>query len=233
MKLNEKKIDEEDRIEALAQFLGLDEEEKEDIESTYDDKNFEVNGEEYLVVTEDEGYEMAKEDVQDSLEYDMGLEGFSESTQEYALEHFCTYDWESDMHESHIDYAHDIDYESGSNGYATRLIEEAIDEKVIKEKDCFENEDGELDYEDKDELAEMLADEIDKNYDSMVEWFDSIYGRYWVKEMRDILKDYIDWEALAEYVVDVDGVANTLARYDGEENTEKVNGVEYYIYRTN
>ena len=190
-------------------------------------------GEEYLVVTEDEGYEMAKEDVQDSLEYDMGLEGFSESTQEYALEHFCTYDWESDMHESHIDYAHDIDYESGSNGYATRLIEEAIDEKVIKEKDCFENEDGELDYEDKDELAEMLADEIDKNYDSMVEWFDSIYGRYWVKEMRDILKDYIDWEALAEYVVDVDGVANTLARYDGEENTEKVNGVEYYIYRTN
>ena len=32
MKLNEKKIDEEDRIEALAQFLGLNEEEKEKIE---------------------------------------------------------------------------------------------------------------------------------------------------------------------------------------------------------
>lgn len=230
-RLEEKKIDEEDRIEALAQFLGLDEEEKEDIE--VDDETLTYDGEEYLVVTEDEGYEMAKEDVQSFLEYDMGLEGVSESTQEYALENFCTYDWESDMHESHVGYAHDIDYESGSNGYATRLIEEAIDEKVIKEKDCFENEDGELDYEDKDELAEMLADEIDKNYDSMAEWFDSIYGRYWVKEMRDILKDYIDWEALAEYIVDEDGVANTLARYDGKENSEKVNGEWFYIYRTN
>ena len=67
-RLEEKKIDVEDRIEALAQFLGLDEEEKEDIEEGYDDKDFEVNGEEYLVVTEDEGYEMAKEDVRSLLE---------------------------------------------------------------------------------------------------------------------------------------------------------------------
>ncbi len=230
-RLTEKRVDEEDRVEALAQFLSLDEEEKEEIE--VDDETLTYDSEEYLVVTEDEGYEMAKEDVQSFLEYDMGLEGVSESTQEYALEHFCTYDWESDMHESHVDYAHDIDYESGSNGYATRLIEEAIDEKVIKEKDCFENEDGELDYEDKDELAEMLADELDKNYNSMAEWFDSIYGRYWAKEMRDTLKDYIDWEALAEYIVDVDGVANTLARYDGRSNEEKVNGEWFYIYRTN
>ena len=97
-RLEEKKIDEEDRIEALAQFLGLDEEEKEDIKSTYDDKNFEVNGEEYLVVTEDEGYEMAKEDVRSLLEDDLGLEGVSKDTQEYAIEKFCTYDWESDLH---------------------------------------------------------------------------------------------------------------------------------------
>ena len=67
----------------------------------------------------------------------------------------------------------------------------------------------------------------------MAEWFDSIYGSDWVSEMRDTLKDYIDWEALAEYVVDVDGVANTLAGYDGEEHEEKVNGEWFYIYRTN
>lgn len=153
--------------------------------------------------------------------------------QEYALENFCNFPWEDDMHESNLMYAQDIDSENGSNGYATRLVEEAIDEKVIKEKDCFENEDGELDYEDKDELAEMLADKLDENYDSMGEYFESIYGRGWAKEMRDTLKDYIDWEALAEYVVDVDGVANTLARYDGRENEEKVNGEWFYIYRTN
>lgn len=77
-RLKEKKIDEEDRIEALAQFLGLDEEEKEDIE--VDNETLTYDSEEYLVVTEDEGYEMAKEDVQSFLEYDMGLEGVSEST---------------------------------------------------------------------------------------------------------------------------------------------------------
>ena len=208
-RLEEKKIDEEDRIEALAQFLGLDEEEKEEIE--VDGETLTYDSEEYLVVTEDEGYEMAKEDVQNFLEDDMGLEGVSESTQEYALENFCNFPWEDDMHESNLMYAQDIDSENGSNGYASRLVEEAIDEKVIKEKDCFENEDGELDYEDKDELAEMLADKLDKNYDSMGEYFESIYGRGWAKEMRDTLKDYIDWEALAEYVVDTDGVANTLA----------------------
>lgn len=228
-RLTEKKIDEEDRIEALAQFLGLDEEEKEEIE--VDDETLTYDGDEYLVVTEDEGYEMAKEEVRYFLEDDLGLEGVSENTQEYAIENFCNFPWKDDMHESNLMYAQDIDSENGSNGYATRLVEEAIDEKVIKEKDCFENEDGELDYEDKDELAEMLANKLDENYDSMGEWFESIYGSGWAKEMRDTLKDYIDWEALAEYIVDSDGVANTLARYDGQENEEKVNGEWFYIYR--
>ena len=87
-----------------------------------------------------------------------------------------------------------------------------------------------MDYEDKDELAEMLADSMDENYDSMSEYFESIYGRNWVSEMKDILKNYMDYKECARYVVDNDGIANTLARYDGRENTEKVDGVEYYIY---
>ena len=232
-RLEEKKIDEEDRIEALAQFLGLDEEEKEAIESTYDDKNFEVNGEEYLVVTEDEGYEMAKEDVRSLLEDDLGLEGVSESTQEYALENFCNFPWEDEMHESNLDYANGIANESGNGIYATRLVEEAVDRKIITDSDCGVTKNYELDYEDTDELVEMLADDMDNDYDSMGEWFEYIYGRGWVRDMRDTLKDYIDWEALAEYVVDVDGVANTLSTYNGEENSEKVNGEWFYIYRTN
>ena len=40
----------------------------------------------------------------------------------------------------------------------------------------------------------------------------------------------MDYKECARYVVDNDGIANTLARYDGRENTEKVDGVEYYIY---
>lgn len=291
-RLEEKKIDIEDRIEALAQFLGLDEEEKEDIEEGYDDKDFEVNGEEYLVVTEDEGYEMAKEDVQSFLEYDLGLEGVSESTQEYALEHFCTYDWESDLHSFDESYCNDIKSEY-DNEYGSRLVQECDDRVGLDDEDggyvlTFEDGNGDTmyvydsdsygddvnkaerfltesnafdfdtsDIEDKlteefgedfefdcsaefeenlvdfDDLSEKLTEELDKDYNSMAEWFDSIYGSDWVSEMRDTLKDYIDWEALAEYVVDVDGVANTLARYDGKEHEEKVNGEWFYIYRTN
>ena len=190
--------------------------------------------------TEDEKLALAQfldidvEEVENLFD-DMGLESVSESTQEYFLENedYCSSSWENDMHESNLAYATDIDSESGDDGYATRLVSEAIDRKVIKDKDCFENDDGELDYEDKDELAEMLADDLDNDYDSMSEWFESIYGRGWAKEMRDTLKDYLDYHAMAEYVVDEDGIENTLARYDGKQHSEKVNGVEYYIYRTN
>lgn len=291
-RLEEKKIDEEDRIEALAQFLGLDEEEKEDIESTYDDKNFEVNGEEYLVVTEDEGYEMAKEDVRSLLEDDLGLEGVSEDTQEYAIENFCTYDWESDLHSFNKSYCDDIKSEY-DNEYGSRLVQECDDRVGLDDEDggyvlTFEDGNGDTmyvydkksygddvdkaerfltesnafdfdtsDIEDKlteefgedfefdcsaefeedlvdfDDLSEKLTEELDKDYNSMAEWFDSIYGSSWVREMKDTLKDYIDWEALAEYVVDVDGVANTLSTYNEEENSEKVNGEWFYIYRTN
>lgn len=281
-RLEEKKIDEEDRIEALSQFLGLDEEEKEEIE--VDDETLTYDGDEYLVVTEDEGYEMAKEDVQNFLEYDMGLEGVSESTQEYAIENFCTWDYTSDMHESNLGYARDINYESDSE-YGTRLVQECDErvglddddggwvasingeyiqnekyltddlnkaKKFLKEEDVYPLIDDFLDYNGKsiddedveysvdfyeelidvDDLAEKLADDMDGDYDSASEWLESIYGSGWLKEC-DFLKNYIDWEALAEYIVDTDGVANTLARYDGKENEEKVNGEWFYIYRTN
>ena len=230
-RLEEKRGNAEDEKLALAQFLDIDVEE---VEDGYTDHLYEAEGEEYWVSDYDTAYDEAVEECENLFD-DMGLEAVSESTQEYFLENedYCSFPWKDDMHEYNLAYATDIDSESGDDGYATRLVSEAIDRKVIKDKDCFENDDGELDYEDKDELAEMLADDLDDDYDSMSEWFESIYGRGWAKEMRDTLKDYLDYHAMAEYVVDEDGIENTLARYDGKQHSEKVNGVEYYIYRTN
>lgn len=230
-KIIEKKGNIEDEKIALAQFLGIDVDE---VEDGYTDHVYEADGDEYWVSDYDTAYDEAVEESEELFD-DLGLEAVTESTQEYFLENeeYCSYDWESDMHENNLAYATDIDSESGYDGYATRLVAEAIEEGCIKDKDCFENEDGELDYEDKDKLAEMLADSMDENYDSMSEYFESIYGRNWISEMKDILKNYMDYEECAKYVVDTDGIANTLARYDGRENTEKVDGVEYYIYRTN
>ena len=230
-RLEEKRGNTEDEKLALAEFKGVDVDE---IEDGYTDHVYEVDGEEYWVSDYDTAYDEAVEECEQTFD-EMGLESVTESTQEYFLENeeYCSYPWEEDMHESNLAYAQDIDSESGYDGYATRLVAEAIERKVIKDKDCFENDDGELDYDDKDELAEMFADNLDDDYDSMSKWFDSLYGRGWAREMADTLKNYMDYEECAKYVVDTDGVANTLARYDGRENTEKVNGVEYYIYRTN
>ena len=44
------------------------------------------------------------------------------------------------------------------------------------------------------------------------------------------LKDYVDMESLAEYIVETDGYAE-LARYDDEENEEYILGKLYYIFR--
>ena len=55
--MKEAKIDFEDRKEALAKFLKLDDEEKEDIEEGYDEKHLEYNKDEYLVVTDEEADE--------------------------------------------------------------------------------------------------------------------------------------------------------------------------------
>jgi hypothetical protein len=41
----------------------------------------------------------------------------------------------------------------------------------------------------------------------------------------------INQDEIAEYVVRSDGAANTLARYDGEENTFEFDGTTYYIYK--
>jgi len=36
---------------------------------------------------------------------------------------------------------------------------------------------------------------------------------------------------LAEDIVDIDGPANSLARYDGNENEIDLNDITYYLYR--
>ena len=230
-RLEEKHGNTEDEKIALAQFLDIDVEE---VEDGYTDHTYEADGKEYWVSDYDTAYDEAVEESEELFD-ELGLESVTESTQDYFLENeeYCNFPWKDDMHEYNLAYANDIDSESGYDGYATRLVSEAIERKVIKDKDCFENEDGELDYEDKDELAEMLADDMDDDYDSMSEWFESIYGRNWVSEVKDTLKDYLDYHAMAQYVVDTDGIENTLASYDGKYNSEKVDGVEYYIYRQN
>lgn len=45
------------------------------------------------------------------------------------------------------------------------------------------------------------------------------------------IKEYVDMESLAKYIVDTDGYGVALARYDSEENEEYILGKLYYIFR--
>jgi len=55
------------RTEAFAQFEGIDIEEAETHQDTYDEKVFSIGSREYLVVSEDEARELAVQDIKQSL----------------------------------------------------------------------------------------------------------------------------------------------------------------------
>ena len=87
------------------------------------------------------------------------------------------------------------------------------------------------------ENGEISEEEIRDNYFNMLQ--DSIQGQEMEEYKFQFGEEYfndtlireglIDIDALAQWCVDMDGVAHYLASYDGEEIDE--NG--YYIYRTN
>lgn len=226
------RIDIEDRKLALAQHLGV---EVTEIEEGYNDTIFECTifeckseSGEWLVLTDDEADRQAKENVISVLE-DIGIEGLNDP--QYIIENYSNYDWESEMHEYHLYYAQDLQSKP-SRRYANGLIEYAINRKIIEEKDCFENEDGDLDYDDLDQLTEEVANDIDGHFNSMADYYEPIYGRDWAKEL-DFIEDYIDFDGFADYIIDTNGRAIQLADYDSEENEEKVGEERFYIYRVN
>lgn len=136
-----------------------------------------------------------------------------------SIEEFMKEDFES--------YVNDIENEDGDMG--NRLFDELCERELIENTDeYFEtDEDGELDYEspkfDIDEMKESLVDEMCSDHDDPVEWYIFNFG-------SDGLVEYIDTDKLAELIVDSDGIANTLARYAGEEYEYHKNDYDIYIY---
>ena len=64
---------------------------------------------------------------------------------------------------------------------------------------------------------------------SEVEFCRYLVDNFGHDDFAEMVKDHIDWNAVAEDVVATDGPANSLARYDGEE----IELDTYYAYRTN
>lgn len=87
------------------------------------------------------------------------------------------------------------------------------------------------------ESGELLEDDIRENYYNSLQdsiqnnWIDEFKFQFGDDLFNDIVikENLIDIDALAKWCVDMDGVAHTLATYDGEE--EEFNG--FYFFRTN
>ena len=222
-RLEEKKIDSEDKKQALADYLEVDIEE---IEDGYDDNHFEVNGDEYMVLTEDESYDEYK-DWEMSLIDDLGLEAFSENFQEHILENCINEDFFNTVAEEEADfYISEMDDEE--------LLEYAHDHKIAKDIDDIDDENF-----DRTDIEEDCKDEYEEEIlkQGMSDYFESIYGRGWAKEMKDTLEKEIDWEQVLEDLYDWDDrytLWGSMAGYDGVvHELDKVNGEWLFAYRTN
>ena len=159
---------------------------------------FEVDGLEYLVATYDEAEKIALEDVKRSFE-EMGFEACSE-----------------DFKEQMIDYMLDEEkLENLMKEEISSYVDSMDEEEIINSLESY--------VDDPEEIPEYLRNEtlVEKMTEDRAQ--DPV--NYWFKEYMDdeefekfVQKnDLVDWDKAASEVVRLDGMANTLATYDGEE----------------
>ena len=197
-----------ERIEALAKLLQV---EVEDLtRSKYYNRVFEnEEAGEYIVLTEEEAYDAADESIRDSIE-ECGIESFSKDYQECILNTCVDKEWFDEYLEEYYTYYIDEirDEESGYEEYETMLDEE-MDEAGVETEEEF------LEY-------------LIKGADDSIDWYIDCFG---YEEFKSVCEecDLIDWDSVIEEVISEDGIANSIATYDGKEYEVG----EYFIYRLN
>lgn len=213
----------QDKINALATFKGVSPSEVafEGNDAEYPEiwDEFSVDGESYIVLTEDEADQALHDDIENFID-DVGIESFSPDFFEWIKDNALDQDWFSEVcRESEEAYAYDIAYEDG------RLEEECVDAGIISSDDLDDegHYNGDLDL--SAEYAEYLYDQVDSDYNGdFVQWYVDNFG-----SLRDIMdRVSYDLDAIVEEVKDWDGY-NNLARYDGEEHMQD----DFYIFRQN
>ena len=219
--------------EALAKYLGVD---VEDIDNLDWDKNaFSTSEGDYLVLTQEEAEEYAKDDIENAFD-DLGLDAFTESFQRWIID-WCLNDSyiEDWMRESYESYVEDIESEN-SMEYDNRLIEELVDNDLLSEEDFETDEDGEVDWlslkdsVDLDDLKYQYVDSLVESQDAS-SWLTDMYGTG--SDLAELIKDneyLIDFDKLADECISVDGVAHFISSYDGDEH--ELEG-DFYAYRIN
>ena len=160
------------------------------------------NEEYYCYESYDEAEEAAQEDCKELFD-DVGIEGIRFENIG-GIEQFVDTGWFEDAKKEDAEY------------YVSDIHE--------SEPERYQEEFGDVD---EDEAVEKYLEDYYDGDD--VQWYIDNFGK---KQFTEIVKqnNLIDLNKLAEAIVDADGPANSLARYDGDEISLDCG---YYCYRTN
>jgi hypothetical protein len=212
--------------------------------------NSDIDDRKYMVGDEDDTESSAISSTMDLLD-DVGIEGLPKHTIESAVDEDGIIDWFVEMF-SYDAYQNPESYVDESLRSLTKQQENFIELKELKIKklerfiesleemkmmkkveemnDIIDDlrleilsikEDPEGDF--SDELIEQgIEDRMDDVRSNPL-----MYARDWDLN----LKDYVNIDDLAKYIVDEDGYGHALNRYDGSEDSEYVLGKLYYIFR--
>ena len=201
-------MDTQEFIEQLAEYLDV---ETEDIvQSTYNPNLFVVEGnDEWLVYgTEQEAEEAAVEQVKNLLDSE-GISFLNWECMSADIADFVDTEW--------FDTAKRENYEA--------YVEDIRDEWEDDDKTRLEVEMENAGCETEEDFIDYLCD----SWPDSIEWFRFTFGDAELDSVVINNPNVVDIDKLAQYVVDTDGAANTLASYDGEE----VELYNCYAYRVN
>ena len=129
---------------------------------------------------------------------------------------------ESDLKDSMESYYNDLDEDDA--------IEELLRYNAIEDtEDYFGlDEDGDIDHSipkfDYQDYGDVYAEKYIENIGDVIDEFISNFG-------YNGIENYVNYDRLAQLIIETDGPESVIASYDGVEREETVNGQTYYIYR--
>ena len=219
-----------ERIKALAEYLEVEED---TLKEGYDDMVVETeDGEEYLVVDEDEARELATDSIKNFID-ECGIQGFTKDFQDWIISNAVEGDWFKDAQREGNEFYFDDILEEGSDKFENRAIEELYERGIISDEDFEEDDEGNVDYSqfkgDPNDYKDDFVDAMCEDWSDPVEWFRDNFGD---EQFTEVVtkQNLIDIDSVVDTCIEWDGIAHFIATYDGNE-LELEDG--YFAYRIN
>jgi vacuolar-type H+-ATPase subunit I/STV1 len=208
-------------------------------------------GNEYSVGTEEEMDAAALQYAKSYID-DVGADGFNESfIEDYldvdAIVNMAEDDYDYQVRDYPDSYFSDSDYElTYEQEQRIEQLESQIEDLEQQKLELDSDDENYYDYEeDLDNQIEALQEELDsievdtepteEMIENKVAELVRDVRRYPLDYLKNLdldIKEYIDEDELAQGLVNSDGWG-LMNSYDGQYDSEEVNGVTYYIMRTN